>query len=234
MGIFRERFKTLKDVFDLGTEERLFKLNSRGAFEGLESPISIGKEANVFTGITKESERVVVKIYRLGTCDFTKMYTFLRVDPRFPGVQRNRRQAVYAWAQREYRNLLQAREAGVRVPTAIAILGNVLVMEYIGDESPAPKLKDQDPADPEAFLKDIAANMRKLHRANLVHGDLSPFNILNRDEQAVLIDLSQTTTLDNPNAAGFLDRDCRVIAQYFRKIGLDIDGETLKARVTKE
>jgi RIO kinase 1 len=232
MGIFRERFKTLKDVFELATEERLFKLITEGAFEGLESPISIGKEANIFTAVTKRDERVIVKIYRLATSDFNQMYQFLRVDPRFPGVKRNRRQVVFTWAQREYRNLLQAREAGVRVPTPLAINGNALVMEYIGGESPAPKLKDEPPADPTAYLDDLIANLRKLHKAGMVHGDLSPFNILTWNGKPVLIDLSQATSLQNPNATVFLQRDCRVIAKHFRKLGVDIDGDRLLEAVT--
>ena len=47
----REKFKTYKSVFDEKTLRVLFKLESEGYFEELKSPISVGKEANVFSAI---------------------------------------------------------------------------------------------------------------------------------------------------------------------------------------
>ena len=70
----KEKFKTWGDVFDQFTQKTVYKLISRGHFEGLESPISIGKESNVFSAVKKDGTRVIAKIYRLETCDFNKMY----------------------------------------------------------------------------------------------------------------------------------------------------------------
>src|SRR3989344_817100 len=140
--IWKEEFKTLNDVFDLFTEKHLFKLISQGYFEGLESPISIGKEANIFSARTKEGVRIIVKIYRLSTCDFNKMYDFIRTDPRFSSLKHSRREVIFAWAQREYRNLLKVREAGIAVPTPITVFHNILVMDCVGGEHIAQRLKD--------------------------------------------------------------------------------------------
>ena len=230
--IFREKFKTLKNVFDLSTEASLFKLISQGHLEGLESPISIGKEANIFTAITKQNERRIVKIYRTSVCDFNRMYSYIAADPRFPSVKRSRRQVVFAWAQREYRNLMLAREAGVRCPLAFACAANVLVMEFLGDDVPAPKLKDAFPTDMNSFFDDVVQNMRKLHKADLVHGDLSPFNILNLHEKPYFIDFSQTTTFENPNAQMYLERDIRNVCSFFRKQGLSVDEKATHKKVT--
>lgn len=220
-SIFREKFKTLNDVFDLFTERTLFKLITEGAIEGLESPISVGKEANIFTAINKQDERVVVKIYRLSTADFNKMYTYIRSDPRYEGLKSQRRKVVFAWAQREYRNLLKAREAQVSCPTAMAIENNCLVMEYIGDaESPAPNLKDAKPKEPEKFYKQVIENMKRLAKAGMVHTDLSPYNILNNNEKPVLIDFSQATLRNNPNAKEWLERDLRIVNNFFAKLGV--------------
>ena len=151
--ITREKFKTLKNVFDTFTERNIFKLISQGYFDGLESPIFIGKEANLFTAI-KGKKKVVVKIYRLQTCDFNRMYDYIKYDPRFPNVRKQRRKTIFAWAQREYRNLLKAREAGIRVPTPITCMHNILVMEFIGNEEPAPKLKDAVPKNAKKFFNE--------------------------------------------------------------------------------
>jgi len=61
----REKFKTRHDVFDEFTNRTIFKLITEGHFRGLESPINIGKESNVFSALNKEGNRVIVKIYRL-------------------------------------------------------------------------------------------------------------------------------------------------------------------------
>ncbi|MBI2565131.1 serine protein kinase RIO [Candidatus Woesearchaeota archaeon] len=227
MGIFREKFKTLKNVFDLFTERNLFKLISQGYFEGLESPISIGKEANIFTAKIKEGEKRIVKIYRLSTCDFMQMYSYLRSDPRIKKINRNRRQIIFTWAQREYRNLLKARAAGVRVPTPFSCLYNILVLEFIGDDDPAPQLKDKIPENPFQFYNELVEEMQKLYKAGLVHADLSKFNVLNFQEHPVLIDFSQATSLDNPRAIEYLKRDVHNIVTFFKKLNIYEDEEKL-------
>lgn len=230
--ITREKFKTLKNVFDSFTERNIFKLISQGQFEGLESPIFTGKEANVFTA-KKNNTKVVVKIYRLQTCDFKKMHDYIKYDPRFPNVKKQRRKTIFAWAQREYRNLLKAREAGVRVPTPITCLYNILVMEYIGNEKPAYKLKDKPPKNPDKFFEETVKGMRKLYKAGLVHADLSPFNILNHKEKPVFIDMSQATLIDDPNAAEYLERDINNICTFFRKKGVKAENEEIKKKITR-
>jgi RIO kinase 1 len=230
--LWKEEWKTFGDVFDQFTKRNIFKLSSQEYIDALESPLHIGKEANVFSAIRGKSKRVV-KIYRLSTCDFKRMYDYLKYDPRFPAINRNKRKIIFSWARREYRNLMKARDAGVRVPTPYTILANILVIEFIGDDQAAPKLKDTVPEDPEKFLKDIVKQMRKLHKAGMVHGDLSSFNILNHNEKPVFIDMSQSTTLENTFAKEYLDRDVRNVCTFFRKIGFECDEEEIKKKIRK-
>lgn len=232
--ITREKFDTFGNVFDQFTYRNLFKLSSQGHFRELQSPISIGKEANLFTALTESGGKVVVKIYRLQTCDFNRMYDYIRADPRFMGVKHNRRQVVFAWAKREYRNLLKARQAGVRVPTPQALLHNILVMEHIGRDAPASKVKDHAPDDPERFCATITASVRTLYHADMVHGDLSMFNILNDDGDPVLIDFSQSTPLDDPNAAALLARDCKNLVSLYGKLGIKMTAAQLQTIIKKK
>lgn len=231
--ITRERFDTWGNVFDAFTERNLFRLSSQGHFVGLQSPISVGKEANLFTAL-RDDGRVVVKIYRLQTCDFNKMYDYLRTDPRFQNVKRQRRQVIFAWAKREFRNLLKAREAGVAVPTPHAFLHNILVMDLIGKDAPAPKVKDAAPRNPTAFCEKITAEVQKLYRAGLVHGDLSMFNILNDRDVPVLIDFSQCTPLTDPNAHLWLERDCKNLATLYTKLGIKTSATQLLESIRKK
>jgi len=227
----REKFKTWGGVFDRFTLFTIQKLIDKRLFDELESPLFVGKESNVFTAL-KGAKKVIVKIYRLETCDFNRMYDYLKFDGRYQHVKRRKRQIIFAWVQREYRNLLKARETGVRVPTPLAVLNNILVLEFIGDEAAAPKLKDSVPEDPERFLKAVTRQMKQLYKGGLVHADLSAFNILNYHEKPVVIDMSQSTNLDNMLALEYLQRDVKNICVFFRKWGVDCEEERLLREIT--
>jgi|SRR3989338_96129 len=228
----KEEFKTWGDVFDGFTSKTIYKLMKQGHFEGLQSPISIGKEANLFSALRKDGTRVMVKIYRLETCDFNRMIEYLKDDPRLTTLKGGKRNTIFAWVQREYRNLIKAREAGVNVPTPFTFSNNVLVLEFIGDDGMiAPKLKDEIPTNPQDFFDRIIINMKKLHKAGMVHADLSAFNILNHSEKPVFIDFSQCTTLGSSRADAYLERDIRNICNFFRKIGLSVDEEKIRKEI---
>lgn len=224
----KEKFKVMHNVFDNFTNRTLFKLISEGHFKGLESPISVGKESNVFSALTKDNKRVIVKIYRLETCDFNRMYDYIKADPRFHKLRRKKRKIIFAWAQREYRNLLKASKAKVNVPKPITFSNNVLVLSFIGkDDEIAPKLKDKLPENKRQFFNKIINDIKKLYKGGLVHADLSAFNILNFDEEPVFIDFSQSTTLEHPQALEFLERDIKIISSFFIKLGLNIKKEKI-------
>ena len=226
----QEKFKTYNDVFDLHAERILFKLISQGHFDGLIGPVSIGKEANIFVA-QKGDKKVIVKIYRLETCDFNKMYDYIRYDTRYVGLKRKRRKIIFTWCQREFGNLMKAREAEIKVPMPIAFKDNILVMEFIGDENAAPKVKDLRPKDPDKFYKLMVEDMKKLHKAGLVHGDLSEFNILNYKGKPCMIDMSQASPLDSSNAEDLLNRDIKNIVRFFSKLGVKADEESLKREI---
>lgn len=226
----KEKFKTMHNVFDEFTNRTIFKLISEGYFEGLESPISIGKEANIFSAKRKDGSRVMVKIYRLEACDFNRMYDYIKEDPRYIDIKGKKRKIIFFWVQREYRNLLKAREAGVNVPTPLTFQNNVLVLEFIGKGATiAPRLTVEPPKNPKEFFNKTSENMKKLYKAGLVHADLSPFNILNNNQEPVFIDFSQATTLNNSRANEFLKRDVKNVCSFFKKMGLKLDeGKVLK------
>lgn len=229
--ITKEKFKTMHGVFDDFTNRTLYKLITEGRLEGIIGPVSIGKEANIFQAKSKEG-KVILKIYRLETCDFNRMYDYIKYDPRFINLKKQKRKIIFAWCQREYRNLLKAREANVKAPIPLAFLNNVLVMELIGNDYVAPKLKDQVPEDQKQFFEKIVQNMKNLYKVGLVHSDLSAFNILNHNENPVLIDWSQATPLSNPNTQDYIRRDVLNVANFFRKHGLKIDDQEVLKQIT--
>ena len=230
----KNKFKVMHNVFDNFTNRTLFKLISEGHFKGLESPISVGKESNVFSALTKSSKRVIVKIYRLETCDFNRMYDYIKADPRFHKLRRKKRKIIFAWVQREYKNLLKADKAKVRIPKPITFSNNTIILEFIGEKNNiAPKLKDKIPRDKKKFFNKTVEYIKKLYKAGLVHADLSAFNILNFKEKPILIDFSQSTTLEHPEAMDFLKRDIKNVCDFFIKLGLKINEEKITKSIIK-
>ena len=219
----REEWKTYKNVFDKFTENVLLKLQGQGHFDELLGPLTLGKEANVFVGSRRDGF-VAIKIYRTMNCNFNKMHDYLIHDERYMSIKNNKRKVIMSWVQREFTNLLIAREK-IHVPTPYAVSSNVLCMEFIGEgRVPAPMLKDQVPADIQVFYDKVRAAMEGLRESGLVHGDLSPFNILNLDGEPIFIDFSQTTTLQSPNSRELYVRDLENVNNYFAKHGAVVRG----------
>jgi len=217
----KSKFIAYENVFDESTFNALFKLSSQGYFDEIESPIKTGKESNVFTVLYK-GERRVVKIYRTAA-NFKKMYRYMHPDPRFSRVKGTKLTVIYAWARKEYRNLLKARDKKVISPTPYAVHKNVLLMEYIGGREPARLLYQQKPKNVEKFYKNVIKEIKKLLEARLVHADLSEFNILNYKDKPVIIDFSHAVDLRYPNVKVLLKRDIDNIVRFFTKLGLDLD-----------
>jgi RIO kinase 1 len=253
---YRDR-KTEQYVFDVPTLETLYKFAQKGLITALGGPISRGKESVIFHALGAEEKELAIKLYKMNTATFNTMVDYILGDPRFKGIKKDHRSIIFAWARKEYKNLMRALEAGVRVPTPLACDRNVLIMEFIGrDGIAAPRLRDV-PAEMlaeaiglEELFQQIVVAMKRLYtKAGLVHADLSEFNILLTgyverelassveagaalDLAPVLIDMGQATLLDHPNARPFLLRDAQNMSTYFAKLGLAHSEEEIIRMVT--
>ena len=222
--------KVGNEVFDKLTLETLYKLANQGYIDILNGAISTGKEAKVLTGITDDEKFVAVKIYRIATSDFKKMDYYLKGDPRFNIKTKNKRKIIYSWVTKEFKNLTRLESAGVKVPHPITSSNNVLLIEFIGDEdgNPAQPARNQPPKDPEEFFNKLLVNLKLfVNEAKLVHGDLSNYNILNKDEEPVIIDVSQSVVLDNPISKELLERDINTLVREYTKLGVKTSFEEI-------
>jgi len=219
----KNKFIAQENVFDQSTLRALFKLSSQGYFDEMGGPIKIGKESNVFS-VIYGGEKRVVKIYRTAA-SFSKMYEFMKLDPRFEHVGGGKIAIVSAWARKEFSNLLRARKEGVNVPTPYAYFKNIICMEFIGNDEPAETLQKKAPENPVAFYKKLFKEMKMLYSSRLVHTDLSEYNILNHNEEPVLIDFSQAVDFRYPNVEMFLERDVQNVVKYFVKLGVKLEWE---------
>lgn len=228
--------RTMDEVFDRKTLMTLYKFISNGVIQQLEYPVSTGKEANVFTATTPEETWICIKIFRTSNATFHDVLQYIQGDPRFQGIKKEKRGLIAAWTQKEYRNLGRAIDVGVRVPEPIANFDNVLLMEFIGDETgPAPRLKDVIVNDPEQVAEAILDDYRLLFtKARLVHADLSEYNILWHKDKPVIIDVGQAVLLEHPMAEEFFERDVQNMSRFMTKMGAPRDVATVRRHVLGE
>lgn len=237
-----EERKIYAEVLDGRTLKTLYKLSAKGYIKALGGVISTGKEANVFYAdghIDGRDVSMAVKIYRIETSEFYRMDEYLFGDKRFDMRRISPKEIVYLWTEKEYRNLERAKESGVSVPEPYTYMRNVLLMEFIGEnEIPAPTLveigNELREMDPENIFEDIIKNVKKLYKkAELVHADLSEYNIMLLDKP-YLIDMSQAVLVDHPKAKEFLIRDLRNITRFFSKFGIKYDYQKLLEEIVNE
>jgi RIO kinase 1 len=225
--------KIYAEVLDERTLKVLYKLSSKGIIKALGGVISTGKEANVFyadCAYEGKEFAVAVKIYRIETGEFRKMDEYIFGDKRFDIRKLPRKDLIYVWTEKEFRNLLRAYNAGVNVPKPVTYFRNVIIMEFIGeDELPAPIVSDlaselNEVVEPEDFFESIIENVRLLYqKAELVHADLSEYNIMLLNEKPYIIDMGQSVLIDHPNATMYLDRDVKNILRFFSRLGISRD-----------
>ena len=220
MGIRIKDANNLKvkdNVFDEVTYLALYKLAHKKWFTAIGGSISTGKEANVFYG-ERDDEAIAIKIYRIQSANFTKMSSYITGDRRFSQVKKSRKDLIFAWTRKEFSNLVRSRDAGIPVPEPLVWDRNILIMSFLGEgECPFPQIRNVTLSEP-AEEYDAIMNMIDIlyKKAELVHGDLSEFNILYGDKP-YLIDMGQSVTRDHPRALQFLMRDIRNINRFFQK-----------------
>lgn len=131
------------------------------------------------------------------------------------------------WVNREWETLRMLSEAAVpvAVPRPIERTGDAILMSYVGDEDDAaPQLRSHKPADraeaQDLFDQAIHAVELMLY-ANVVHADLSAYNLLVWNGALTVIDLPQAVDpRTNRHAEAFLLRDVERIATHFAKHGV--------------
>ena len=190
----------------------------------IDFPISTGKEADVYratSGSKEFGDYVALKIYRIETTGFINMIDYISGDPRFGKIKPTRRAIVLAWARKEYKNLMIAKEANVNAPKPYGVIKNVLAMEFIGENGlPAPTLKQIGSQNPKEEFEEILENIRKLYQHSLVHADISEYNILLHNGKPYLIDFAQGVLTKHPKAEEFLQRDLSNLIRFYSKYGI--------------
>lgn len=125
------------------------------------------------------------------------------------------------WVDHEFEMLSALNYAGADIPAPFACTDTAILMEYLGSEDePASQLQFATLAEgeAEALLDRVLWNIEVLLRENVVHGDLSPFNILYHQGRVALIDFPQSVDPRvNRSAAALLERDIANVVRFFQR-----------------
>jgi RIO kinase 1 len=143
--------------------------------------------------------------------------------------------AAGEWAVSEWDALKRCWELGLPVPYPVQIDGTEILMEWIThDGETAPRLAQTRP-DPEllaSYYDQLRDALAVMVQHGIVHGDLSPYNILAAGDRLVIIDLPQIVDLvGNPTGMDFLLRDCTNVCTWFTARGLEVDPGELFAEL---
>ncbi len=213
--------KTFEKVFDKNVIRIIHTFASSGHIDHLEFTISTGKEAHVFRAVNKAGHFRAVKIYKLETSDFKHMEDYLHFEERFKKGKHDKRSIVFAWTQKEFSTLQKFQQFGVPAPTPLAAKENVLIMEFIGKKGqPAPRLKDAKVKNKKRFYIHVCTAIANMLNAKLIHGDLSEYNILVKNDLPVIIDCGQSIPTIHPNAKKFYERDIKNMLKVFHRMGM--------------
>ncbi|HUP87004.1 MAG TPA: RIO1 family regulatory kinase/ATPase [Acidimicrobiales bacterium] len=135
------------------------------------------------------------------------------------------------WLSTEFEMLSRLWSAGVAVPYPVQKLGNELMLELIGSpEEAAPRLVHArlDGSALRDAWSQLVDHLHAMLRCGVVHGDLSPYNVLWDRGRLVIIDFPQAVDpIAHPEGISLLERDIANVADWFGRRGVACDAADL-------
>ncbi len=177
--------------------------------------LGVGKESDVYDALAPNEERVAIKFHRLGRTSFkkTKIKRDYTTDYNFTPNWHHRSRIA---ARREYIALKRLYSKQVAVPRPIKQTRHVLAMSMIEGAELFHYRNLQNPKD---TLTEILTNIRIAYQqVSIIHGDLSPYNIIVKpNEHVLIIDWPQNISTNHPNAKEILERDLENLLVFFER-----------------
>ena len=234
------------DDDDLGASS-LDHFLAEGLITDVVRTVKTGKEASVHlcrgNRSTTGEDLVALKVYHpLGRRDFRDESIYRdgewikerRIRAALEKKTRFGRQVQgELWVGREWETLRALSLAGLPVPRPIASTGDAILMSYLGDlDLAAPQLRSirLEPDDAQELFEQVLRAIERMLYVNVIHGDLSAYNVLVWDGRAIVIDLPQAIDpRKNRHAHALLERDVQRVCEHFARFGLRTSPDRLAA-----
>lgn len=216
----RSKYKfIINSPFDKNTLITLHHLLNSHIISYVNGPVKAGKESVLFWAVDQNGCDIALKIYLTTNSIFKKRHMYFRHHHGVINLN-NSNNMIELWARQEFKNLKNCIRVNIPVVKPIYVFKNILVLEFIGNNGiPNKTLAESIPTqyDYDCFIK-ILTNMYQ--RAQLVHGDLSSFNVFKTNAGLLFFDLSSSVPISHPNADMLLKRDIDNMSHFFKNKGL--------------
>jgi len=215
----------------MSTTGQIELLVADGIVDEIVQQVKTGKEAEVYV-VRKGADYLAAKVYKERTQrNFKNNVGYMegrsvRNSRDMRAMAKRTRYGVdkaeTEWMQTEHDALVTASHAGVRVPKPELFYEGVLLMELVlgADGQPAPRIVEL-PLTPEEALahhREMVGMIVRLLCCDLIHADLSAYNVLMAWNGPTIIDLPQVIkAAHNSQAEQFLVRDVRNITDHFAR-----------------